>query len=244
MPPLTKEVKSHRRILNDNKVSIQFPHLAKIDRSKWSLKDLFKALDWDKHSYVFAFNERSKMLVAQQHMHQLGIQFSNFFDAPVFEADHVNQFLQQEHFNDAETLFIAKYFSQYKLGHSLIDLNSSSDYKIFSALTSTKELPKNYPSSVLTNSSSHIIANLARIIVFSFLTTIGDIRVSVHENTSRSIPCELSKTLTICSTSHHLKKTDPVPICKHSVQVGKYFGVYLVQKPISSLYDIQRIPKT
>jgi len=82
-----------------------------------------------------AFTHRSKADIAAAQFKKNNIETNSLHDQVIFDPNRVNVFLHQESFDDAETHFVLKYFSQYDSSHTLLDINSQDDYKIFGALS-------------------------------------------------------------------------------------------------------------
>lgn len=138
-PPLKNVHASNKKLVI--KDPIQFPEVSQQPRyvGNLGIQKLLTRIDrWKKH-YIIACTHRSKYLIAQKHLEQAHISYTTLHDQVVFEPTRVHTFLQKDTCTDDELLFVIKYFSQYDLGHTTLDINRLEEYTYFNALTSIKK---------------------------------------------------------------------------------------------------------
>ncbi len=140
-PPLQqKKYHSNKKIINNEKVTLEYNNLDELDISKSSAKELVEQTDWGETEWLIACTHQSKIDILEKHFKKNHINVSKGHNTITFDKDRVNKFLHKDSFDDSELLFCLKYYSQFEQQHSFIDINSQDDYKIFSALSTSSQI--------------------------------------------------------------------------------------------------------
>lgn len=103
-----------------------------------TLHDLLDKFPRSNHDRLITVAHLPKVQIITNILDQLGVSTSWLHDTRIFLPERIDLFLHKEVFDDNELLFIAKYLSHHQAAHTIMDINTPTDYKIFSALTTTK----------------------------------------------------------------------------------------------------------
>lgn len=137
-PALKTSQSTNKKILTKDPLDLQSHSWKKWYIWHHSLHSFLKHVDRSENKYILAFTHKSKQHIAQQYLQQLWVATQTLHNNVIFDPDQVNNFLQKKSFSDEEVLFVQKYYSHFAQWHSIMDVNSASDYMIFNALTTQK----------------------------------------------------------------------------------------------------------
>lgn len=141
LPPLKKNIPSSKKNASPSTLDIRtMPAYQKYSINNIPLRDFFSQLPLGSDSFIFSFAHKPKTQIAKSILQDLGYSANTFHDSYVFDEDMVHRLLQKPYVEHEEFAFLIKYFSALDKWHTIIDLNTEGDYKIFSALTSIKPL--------------------------------------------------------------------------------------------------------
>ncbi len=141
LPPLVKPSQATKKIVTSSTERIKQEQLWKASQYYiWNhtIGSLLAQIQREKSSRILCFSHKSKLDLAD---HYLTIQWVSTWlinDASIFLPERIDQLLRKWLFDEAEVAFLAKYLSHHLQTHTIIDVNSSDDYKIFNALTEQK----------------------------------------------------------------------------------------------------------
>jgi len=110
-----------------------------LDISLTNISQLITQNQREKGQRVLAFTHKSKVDIAAAEFKKNSIQTHSLHDQIVFDPDRVNTFLHKDAFDDVEMRFALKYYSQYDTKHTILDINTQDDYKIFGALSNQQK---------------------------------------------------------------------------------------------------------
>jgi hypothetical protein len=103
-----------------------------------TISDFLGQIMRNKSARLLCFSHKSKLHIADQALTTQGITTAYMNDATVFLPERIDLLLHKGSFDEGELSFLAKYLSHHLQGHTMMDINSSDDYKIFHALTEQK----------------------------------------------------------------------------------------------------------
>ncbi len=136
---MSKKSTGNKKILKNYSLDIDtYSHLDNIDISNVECKEFIQSIDRQKGKYVIACTHPSKISIIEKLLKDMYIQTNTLHDQIIFDKERVNSFLHKDMFDDDEIYFALTYYSQFNQWHSLLDINSPWDYKVFSALSNHK----------------------------------------------------------------------------------------------------------
>lgn len=139
LPPLHKAVTTNKKIIHTDTVL----HADDIPLGNcfvwWQrLHTLLTQIDRWKHERILSFSHKSKQQIAEQILTSNAVDTATFQEWVLFVPELIDKLLHKNGFDEWEGSFIAKYLSQHKQWHTVIDINSSDDRKICHAITKPK----------------------------------------------------------------------------------------------------------
>ncbi len=145
-PPLKKITPAHTQMLTGD-----FPfqrdeisHGKKYQVKALGFKSVLSALATNKQT-IFAFSNKSKLDIAKNLLNDLGIKNLGFVkEEQTLNPESLKKFINKGQFEESEFFFLLKYFSHAEQGLGVLDLNSKSDYEIYTALKDQRATV-NYP---------------------------------------------------------------------------------------------------
>ncbi len=140
-PPLHSSVSSsHKKIIQKEYLDLGLiPDKETGNISTLTPKSFLHHIDWGKKKRVISVNHKAKVALLERIFKDMNFTPDTLHDQVIFDPERVNTFVQQETHQDEESLFILKYHSQLSKKHSLLDINSQHEYKIFYALAGQKK---------------------------------------------------------------------------------------------------------
>lgn len=119
-------------------------HGKKYQVKELEFKSVLSALATNKQT-IFAFSNKSKLDIAKNLLNDLGIKNLGFVkEEQTLNSDALKKFINKGQFEESEFFFLLKYFSHVEQGLGVLDLNSKSDYEIYTALKDQRA-SVNYP---------------------------------------------------------------------------------------------------
>lgn len=142
LPPLRRPTKSNTKLVQKNQQKLAPEHLAAKKYYCWkqTLESLLSSIQRSWQEWVLCFSHKSKLQKAEQVLTSYWLTPTTLQNAWVFVPERIDIFLHKRAFDTGELLFVAKYCSHHLQAHTLMDINSSDDYKIFHALTTQKNM--------------------------------------------------------------------------------------------------------
>ncbi len=135
-----KSISDNKKIIAKTPLSFEdYAQYETLDVSLLTLKEIISKTKWGTGKWILAFTHPSKVTIAQKLFKKQHIPTNSWHDSIVFDPARVNTFLHQKNFDDGELLFTLKYYSQFEQKHSILDINSQDDYKVFSALSNPEK---------------------------------------------------------------------------------------------------------
>lgn len=141
LPPLHKPSQATKKIIQPDTHKIQpdqFGTASQYFLGGSTLSSFLSQIKREKTSRLLCFSHKSKLHIADQVLSTQGVQTSLLSDAYVFLPERIDLLLRKGSFDEGELSFLTKYLSHHLQAHTLIDINSSDDYKLFNALTEPK----------------------------------------------------------------------------------------------------------
>lgn len=150
LPSLKKEIKNENRIYNPSAYELDwFTDFTKLYIWNVPLKKVLANLVTGKNKVLLAFSNQAKVDIAKNIIQDFWIkQIWQLYEDIIFDTDNITKLINKESFEEYELNFIIKYFSHHNQWYSILDINSTEDYKIFNFIKQTKE--KTSPNVVLT----------------------------------------------------------------------------------------------
>ena len=141
LPPLVKPAQWAKKLIQPDQEMLTTEAFWKASQyyvGNTTLQKFLTQIQRDKASRILCFSHKSKVHIADHILTGQWVATSLMHDAIVFLPERIDLLLHKWSFDEGELLFLAKYLSHHLQSHTLIDINSSDDYKIFTALTSQK----------------------------------------------------------------------------------------------------------
>ncbi len=139
LPPLQKSLTTNKKIIHTEAL------INENDIPLWNcfiwwqrLQTLLSHIDRWKQERILSFSHKSKQQIAEQILTSNAIGTATFQEWLLFVPELIDKLLHKNSFDEWEGSFIAKYLSQHNQWHTLIDINSSDDWKISHAITKPK----------------------------------------------------------------------------------------------------------
>lgn len=128
-PPNTQMLTGDYDFLWDDKI-----HNQKFQVKNLEFKKLLSTLATNRKT-IFAFSNRSKLDIAKNMLNELWIKNLGFVkEEQTLNGGALQAFVNKGHFEESELFFLLKYFSHLGQGLGVLDLNSKSDYEIYTAV--------------------------------------------------------------------------------------------------------------
>lgn len=143
LPPLTRPIKPSKKVVRSPQaITLTAETVAQktIYVGNSSLATLLQSIKRTWSARVLIFSHKSKAQLAMYILEEQGITITELHDGHIFIPEAINTLLHLPEFDEGELFFLLKYFSQYHQRHTIMDINSSDDYKIFWALTKPKPI--------------------------------------------------------------------------------------------------------
>ncbi len=136
-PPLSsRQTGSQKKIIRDTPLSFgSYDQHQELDISLSSIQELITYTDWSQWQRVITCTHKSKVDIIAKAFKKINVEVGTLHDQVQFDPERVDRFLHQLQLTDAEILFGCKYFSQYDANHTILDINSQDEYKIFDTLS-------------------------------------------------------------------------------------------------------------
>lgn len=141
LPPLVKPAQWAKKLIQPEQEMLTTEAFWKASQyyvGKTTLQKFLTQIQRDKASRILCFSHKSKLHIADHILTTQWVPTTLMNDAIVFLPERIDLLLHKWSFDEGELFFLAKYLSHHLQSHTLIDINSSDDYKIFTALTEQK----------------------------------------------------------------------------------------------------------
>lgn len=136
LPALKKEVKNETNIYNPGWFELNnYDNFTKFYIWNITLKKVLSSVSWNKQNLIFSFSNNNKLQIVKKILNELWLKNIWYLkDESILNQEKISKLLTKDSYEDFETNFIIKYFSQYEEWMWILDLNSSEDYKIYNFL--------------------------------------------------------------------------------------------------------------